>query len=88
MKRRTIRLDQSFDLVDGLFEELQEIDGNLTVRVRFVEYGELVYPADSPEARILKEKLGDGLKGQRVIICRVDGEDEPLRVAVKREEGM
>ena len=87
-KKRIIYLDKPFELVDGLFEQLDETDGNLTVRIRFVEDCELIYPVDSPEARILREKLTGELKGERVIICRLDGEDEPLRVAIKREEAM
>ena len=85
LKRRTIFLDKPFEVVDGEFEKLDEDDDEVTVKLQFVEKVKISFPAGSTEAQLLKEKLTKELEGTRIIICRLDREDEPIRVAVKKE---
>ena len=81
-----IWLDTIGKLLDALFVELYESDGYVIAKLDILQHVRIEFPIDSPEARILKDKLRDQLKGQRVIIYRLDDDDEPLRVAIKTQQ--
>lgn len=79
-----IHLDKEGDVFDGIHRELTENDANLTARFRIIEDVEIVVPVDSPEGKILKEKLTDDLRGKRILVYKTDTPSTPLIVAEKR----
>ena len=87
-KFRQIWLEEEGDLADGIFKKLTENSEEVSVKFRFVEDVEIVVPADSSMARVLKEKLTDDFRGQQVLIYRrTDNDTDPLKIALKRGGG-
>lgn len=81
---REIFLDKEGDSLDGIFKKLTENAGNLSAEFRFIEEVEIVVPADSQEAKILKEKLTDDFRGRRILVYKTDDPKKPLIVVEKR----
>ena len=85
-KSKQIWLEEEGDIVDGEHDDITDVDGTTTVKIKCVEYVRLEFNSDSLEAIELKKKLNEIQRGKRILIYKTDDPKRPLIVAEKKAD--